>query len=558
MIGIGSAWLYARKSSYHGKLKDRGRSVDEQLEEGREWCDDNDIPVAGQFIDDDRSASPMAEDIREEFERMLEYIEAGRIPRGDLVVTWEDARLYRKLDVYSRLRKVCWDAGVFLCIAGDLIDFSKRGDRKRTANAAVDAEDQAYEISERVKRSMRANARRGRPHGPGLFGYTRHYDTRTGELVEVVVNEAEARIVREIFDRVAASETQISILEDLNVRGIPSPSNSCCNRLIGAELVRLRGAAGLSVEEVASELRWKPRRLGRVEAGTYGLRLDDLQRMCRLYGVDEGTVGAMEGQWRRTPQWTTAAQFKKMLRNRAYLGRRMHLGKDSKAMWPAIVKPVVFHQVGLILADPGRRTQQTTEVTHLLAGLGDCGVEGCTGVSRSAGRRSPGGDRLYKCNDRFCFQVRADVVERYVVAHLVLRFARHDAAEIFAVRGHGSEIEALNARIVKWESDLAEAEQMVKDGQLTVARLANLEALIDPQIKSTQRELGRMRVNPLLGKLIQPDAEAVYAEWNRLSLKQQRAVIRSELRIVISPIGKGRRRRPVEEYVDLSWRRPGV
>lgn len=560
MIRIGDGWLYARKSAYHGRQKDRGRSVDEQLTEEREWCEENEVTVGDQYIDDDRSASPMAAAPREEFERLLADIQSGRIKRGDVVVAWEASRLHRDLEIYIKLRNACWHAGVYWCINGDLYDLSKRKDRKRSAQDAIEAEDQAYEISDRVQRSMRANARLGRPHAKTLFGYTRRYDSRTGDLLDVVINEEEAAIVREIFERVAAHETQLAILRDFNSRGVPSPSRSCCNRLIGAELKRLREGAGMSVEDVAGAMQWTENRLERVEAGTWGLRLDDLERMCQLTGTDEVTAAGLASQWRSTPQWATAAQIKKIVKNPAYMGRRHHKGKDfAKAIWPPIVDAETFHSVALILADPSRRTQKTTELTHLLVGLAHCRVDGCKGVARSAGFHSTGGWRVYKCDDRYCFQVRAEVVERYVVAQLVLRFARHDAAELFAVRGTNDErTRELKANITEWEAALAEADQKAAKIEITLTRLANLEALIAPKIKKAQEELGRARINPLLSKLIKPDAEAVYAEWQRMTLAQQRAVIRSELEIAISPVGKGRRHRPVEEYVELSWRRPAA
>lgn len=554
-ISIGGAWLYARKSDYHGKQSGRGRSVDEQLFEGRGWCEDNDVPVQGVYVDDDRSASPMAAEVpREEFERLLGDIDSGLIKRGDVVVAWDSARLYRDMDVYLRLRKACVRAGVFLCYKGEFFDLSRRSDRKRTAYDAADAEDRAWEISEQVTRTLRGNARRGRPHSRVPYGYLRRYDPRTGDLLDVVINEAEAEIVREIFERVAAHETHMSIIDDLNARGIPSPSDSCCSRLIGVELARLREQAGLSVVDVADVLRWKVRRLERVEAGTYGLRLDDLERMCELYAADEVTAAGLVSQWRSTPQWV--ALSRKMLKNAAYIGRRSYRGKDfAPAIWPKIVEPEVFHAVQLILADPERRTQKTTETTHLLAGLGVCGVDGCGGICRSGGM--PLGYPVYKCGGKHCFQVRAETIEQYVVAQLVLRFARHDAAELFAVRGTNDErIRELNANITEWEAALAEADQKAAKLEMSLTRLANLEALIAPKIKKAQDELGRARINPLLSKLIKPDAEAVYAEWRRMGLAQQRAVIRSELEITISPVGKGRRHRPVEEYVELSWRRP--
>ena len=693
MFRLGDGWLYARKSAYRGRLKDRGRSVDEQLTEGRDWCDDNEVHVAGEWVDDDRSASPMAEEVpREAFDEMVAAIESGVVKRGDVVITWEASRLYRDLDVYVKLRKVCANAGVYLCINGELFDLTKRSDRRRSASDAVDAEDRAWEISEQVQRSLRANARQGRPHGRHQYGFTRIYDSRTGDLVKVIANETEAAVVEELFDRVYAHESEWSIMQDFNDRGIWSPSGKACHRDIGVALAQLREDAGLTVADVAVAMRWKDRRVERIEAARWGIRLDELQMLCELYNAPETTSAALEKLWRTLPQWTNYAQVRQILTNKTYIGvRQYNDGKDeAKAIWPAIVKPEIFHAVNLMMRDPARRSARATaDLVHLLTALIECGKPGCGGESRpqwreprsvmklvpgrkarlpldvrdaallvvleaAGGRcadvaaarvedfdvdsgilRDVGGERravelndwaarcvgrwldvldrtsgplfrrvdesgvkdqpltaeaiqaavntrrqragwrtlapdefptvidgsdlaylTYACGRHHCFRARAVDVERYVVAQLVIRFARHDAAELFAVRDSGDDkTSELRAQIDRWQGDLAEAEQLVTAGKLSVSRLANLEALIGPKIKTAERQLQQAVANPLVERLLQPDAEAVYAEWRRLTLRQQRAVIRSELKIVIMPKGKGRRHKPPAEYVRLEWRR---
>lgn len=691
MIRLGDGWLYARKSTYRGRLKYRGRSVEEQVTESRGWCSDNDVRVAGEFIDDDRSASPMAEVPREAFEHMVTAIERGVIKRGDVVVVWEASRFYRDLEVYVLLRKVCAKAGVYWCVNGELFDLTKRSDRRRSAHDAVDAEDRALEISEQVQRALRSNARQGKPHGRHQFGYTRVYDDRTGDLVEVIKNEQQAEVVEELFKRVYGRESQYAVMADFNARGIWSPSGKVRHSDIGSGLAKLRQDAGLSSHEVATAMRWKARRVERIEDAKWGVRLDELQALCDLFKAPDALAARLEARWRELPQWTNSAQVGKILRNRAYIGRRHHNGgrDESEAIWPPIVSEEIFNAVNVMLKDPRRRWVNSTEASHLLSHLADCGKARCGGVSQSQWRpprdpvfiacrkdRSPSGvrdfallllleasagrydevaaarvedcdldsgvvrvagdggyrdirvndyttrrirwwlevrgdepgplfcpvddDRVevgpltamdvrviantrrvqarlqplaaeefplvftaedagfltYQCSVHRCFSVRAEVVERYVVAQLVTRFARHDAPALFAVCDDGDDKSpVLRARIDKWQADLAEAEHLVAAGEMSVTRLANLEELISPEIKAAERQLHRAVRNPLVERLISPDAEAVYAEWLRLTLWQQRSVISSELRIVVSPVGSGRRDVPVEEYVHLSWRR---
>lgn len=224
MESIGRAWLYARKSSYRGKQKGRGRSVAEQLAAGRGWCEENETPVAGQYVDDGSSASRLGGDVREDYERMIADIESGKIKARDIVVAWEASRLNRDLAVYVQLRDACWKGDVLWCINGRVYDLSRREDRKASAHDAIQAEDEVYQLSERVRRSLRANAAAGRPQARSLWGYRRVFDADTGDLVEVVIDEEPAKVVREMFERVANLESLRSIRADLNARGIASPT----------------------------------------------------------------------------------------------------------------------------------------------------------------------------------------------------------------------------------------------------------------------------------------------------------------------------------------------
>ncbi|EST22824.1 recombinase family protein [Streptomyces niveus] len=208
-----NAYLYGRASVDPNK---KGRSVASQLGAGRTLCHDNGWPIVAEFKDVDRSASRYAKRGRERFEEMIEGIEAGRCR---ILVAWEASRYYRDLEVYLRLRNACMAAGVLLCYNGAVYDLSKRGDRKLTAQDALQAEDEADGIRDRNLRTMRTNAAEGRPHGRLLYGYARRYDPDTGDLIEQYPHPKQSPIVAEIFERVAAGETEYSIIQDLQTRG---------------------------------------------------------------------------------------------------------------------------------------------------------------------------------------------------------------------------------------------------------------------------------------------------------------------------------------------------
>jgi DNA invertase Pin-like site-specific DNA recombinase len=202
-------YLYGRASRDPRK---KGRSVTDQLSEGRDVCTENGWPIIGEFRDDDRSASRYSKRTREEFEELLAGVEQG-IPR--IVVAFEASRYYRDLEAYVALRRACMAGGVLLCYDGAVYDLSKRADRKATAQDAINAEDEADGIRDRNLRTVRLNAKAGGPHGRILWGYLRQYDPKTGELEGQFKHPDRAPVVKDVFARFVAGETVYSIRQHL-------------------------------------------------------------------------------------------------------------------------------------------------------------------------------------------------------------------------------------------------------------------------------------------------------------------------------------------------------
>jgi DNA invertase Pin-like site-specific DNA recombinase len=211
------ALLYGRASR---DPKKKGRSVGDQLDTGRDLCDSHGWPVVEEFKDIDRSASRHARRTRNDFEALLAAIEAKK---ARIVVAFEASRYYRDIEAYIRLRNACMNSNVFLCYNGQVFDLSKREDRKATAQDALQAEDEAEGIRDRVLRSTRAQAKKGLPHGRLLWGYARRYDPESGDLIEQYPHPERAHIVLEVFQRIAAGETEYAILQDLKARGERTP-----------------------------------------------------------------------------------------------------------------------------------------------------------------------------------------------------------------------------------------------------------------------------------------------------------------------------------------------
>jgi DNA invertase Pin-like site-specific DNA recombinase len=234
--------LYLRKSS-----ADRGRSVESQEAEGRLACEDEGFEVGRIFTDDNRSASRFAKKAREDYSQLVEHISAGRC---ELLVVWEVSRSSRDLAEFVSLLNLLRSHGVLVYVvsAARTFDPRKRGDYKTLASEGLDAADESERISERTLRGKRAARMKGRPPGPLLYGYTRHYDS-SGHYVEQVPAPAQAAVVREIAEAVATGTPAARIARTLNERGVPTPKGAKWHGNQVARLVLNPAYAGRMVHE---------------------------------------------------------------------------------------------------------------------------------------------------------------------------------------------------------------------------------------------------------------------------------------------------------------------
>ncbi|WP_104990913.1 recombinase family protein [Deinococcus sp. NW-56] len=93
----------------------------------------------------------------------------------------------------------------------------------------VIAHQELRSIKRRMLGGKLAAAEKGEiiPHGWRCYGYRQAYELEGGRPIRrIEVDEVEAAIVREIFERLIRGDTTVTIAEDLNARGVPSAMNS--------------------------------------------------------------------------------------------------------------------------------------------------------------------------------------------------------------------------------------------------------------------------------------------------------------------------------------------
>jgi DNA invertase Pin-like site-specific DNA recombinase len=85
---------------------------------------------------------------------------------------------------------------------------------------AAMAELERESIAHRTRTALRQKAERGLCVGGAVYGYAHRRDP---DGVRDVIDEAQAEVVREVYQRAACGESVRSIARDLNTRGVPSP-----------------------------------------------------------------------------------------------------------------------------------------------------------------------------------------------------------------------------------------------------------------------------------------------------------------------------------------------
>jgi transcriptional regulator with XRE-family HTH domain len=122
---------------------------------------------------------------------------------------------------------------------------------------------------------------------PAIGGRAAHPLTDSGALMEMVA---------------ASGETPDADQEE------PAAEATVLRMLLGAQLRRLREAAGISAEKAGYEIRASRSKISRMETGRVGFKLRDIQDLLTLYGVldekQQAKVIALAGR-SREPEWWT-------------------------------------------------------------------------------------------------------------------------------------------------------------------------------------------------------------------------------------------------------------
>lgn len=228
MLGAGKVVReYLRVSKSTGDT-DRSASTDQQHEENLRAIENAGwkLHPKGPYTDVDRSASRYSKSQRDGFKQLIADLEADTFD-ADILAIWESSRGSRRVGEWVLLIDLCHERGVHIWVTthGRLYDPRNGRDRRSMHEDAVDSEYESSKTSERLRRTMRANAEAGRVHGKNLYGYrrVREYDpVKRKEVITAIVEDPDqAPIVKEAVRRVIAGDSYYEIAKDFNQRNIP-------------------------------------------------------------------------------------------------------------------------------------------------------------------------------------------------------------------------------------------------------------------------------------------------------------------------------------------------
>lgn len=206
------------------------------------------------------SASRYARKSRKGFDQLVDDLTQGRFG-AHILMLWESSRGSRKVGEWVSLIELCEASGVKIHVTthGRTYDPANHRDRRTLLEDAVDSEYESAKKSDRLKRSAAAAAAEGRAVSRVPYGYRSEYDPKTGRLVGRAPEPGEAKVVAELFEKVAEGKTLHSIAREFAERGIEKRSGGPFSAPHLRSLLNNRGYIGERAYIPGRNGRWQRR-----------------------------------------------------------------------------------------------------------------------------------------------------------------------------------------------------------------------------------------------------------------------------------------------------------
>lgn len=456
------------------------------------------------YRDTDRSASRYATKAREGFAALMTDLEENRF-EADVLGIWESSRGSRRTGEWIDLIELCAERNVQIWVNTHkrLYDPTNARDRRSLREDASDAEYESDKTSERLRRDMRFNAQRGRPHGKHIYGYQRIYDPATRVLQQIVEHPEHAAVVREAAHRILAGETYYAVAKSFNERDIPGRRPTRKRHNIGWTPAAIKQM--LTMPAYAGLRQYQGEILPDVE--TLWEPLIEPETWHKLQAVMSGRSTKRENNWPVSHLLGGVAKC-------GTCGAKMRTGKQN---------------AGSVKFDPdtGEQLPRQTYITYLCSG-----VPGKTGFHVAMKK-----EHL----DLLATEVVLAWISR---PDFLARLGQQDGTV-------DAEREALLETIRTEREWLDQVRQQA-------SREKDLELLFDqqrrskPVIETARRKLESLaQTDPLVIELA--GAEDIEARWKELELATQRRIISLIVEPRVHPVGSGKKGKKGIDRDRVEW-----
>ncbi len=212
--------LYGRRSTD----EHQAASLEVQTEEGQRFIAKNGGTLQPEHVYLDDAIS------RAEFKKrpgLIALLNAAKDKLFDAVIVRDESRLGGDTFRSGLVIQDLLESGIrlFYFYADEEVTLDGAVDKFMIAARSFAAELEREKTSQRTHEHLLTKARRGFVVGGSVYGYE-NFEVKEGDRrirVEYRINEPEAKIVREIFQRYADGDGLRMIAQDLQKRGIPAP-----------------------------------------------------------------------------------------------------------------------------------------------------------------------------------------------------------------------------------------------------------------------------------------------------------------------------------------------
>ncbi|MFC5677799.1 recombinase family protein [Aeromicrobium endophyticum] len=453
----------------------------------RELAKAEGLTIAEVYTDNDISASRSSRKPRPEWTRMLDDAETGKF---DVILAYSTSRLTRRPREREDIIELAEDFGIGLMthVSGRPDLTTADGQASFRFGGTVDTSE-ADRTAERARRKQLELAQAGRHNGPRPFGWD-IVGTKADQ--RLVINQAEAAVLRELVKRVLAGEGLWKLVNDLNARGIPTSTGK----------------------------RWQTQVLRRVllRDRNHGMRS---HKPLGKNGKPSGKVELYKGQWE-----------------------------------PIIDRETHDRVLATLTDPARRSNNRGTAAKYLLTSLARCGACNgyVVGTNEFKYELKNGRTRVYphayKCPHAGCMKVQrrmADVdehVERVVVGVLERDGVRLLGGDEFAAEEARERIEALEAKLALTADQFA-------DDVITGEQLKRITERLRPQLAAERVHLSSAQPEASLAEYTGPE---VAQAWRAADVETKKRLIRLlGMTITIKRVGAGNGRDYDPDSVSITW-----